>query len=78
MDFSQGHKVRGLVRAQVVVVVLSQAAVLAHLLQGSEEIAVEQFAARRTLEALDIDILRRADRLNPMQRDALALAPGLF
>lgn len=41
----------------MVVIVLPQAAVLAHLLQGSEEVAVEQFAAERAIEAFHIGVL---------------------
>lgn len=64
-------------RAQVVVVVLPETAMLAHLLQGSEEVAVEQLAAKRTVEALDVGVLGGAGGLNPVQGGALATAPVL-
>ena len=65
-ELDGGHKVEGLVWPQVVVVVLPQLAVFAHLAQGGEEVVIEQFAAKRAIKPLDVSVLGRAGGLYPV------------
>jgi hypothetical protein len=48
---------------------------LAHLGQQAKRVGIEQFTAKRAVEALDIGILRRLTRLNPVQHDAMLRTP---
>ena len=47
---------------------------LAHVGQRAKQVRVEQLTAKRAVEALDISILGRLARLNPVQGNALLLA----
>ena len=62
---------------QVVVIVLPASVLFAHLAQAGKEIGVEQFPAKRAVKAFNSGVLRWNRRLNPVQVNLLALAPGL-
>ena len=44
---------------------------LAHVGQRAKQVRVEQFTAKRAVEAVDIGVLSRLARLNPVQGTAL-------
>ena len=48
---------------------------LVHVGQQAKQVGVEQFAAKRTVEAFNIDVLSRLARLNPVQGNTLLLTP---
>ena len=70
--FDGGHEIQGLVRLLGVVVKYPLVHQLAHMGQRVEQVGVEQFAAKRAVEASDVDILRRFAGLNPVQSDSCA------
>ena len=61
----------------VVVIVLPNQALFAHLAQAGKEIGVEQLPAKRAVKAFNVSVLRRTCGLNLVQINPLALAPGL-
>lgn len=45
------------------------------MVQRAKQVGVEQFSAKRAVEAFDVGILGRLAGLNPVQGNALRLAP---
>lgn len=43
--------------------------------QQAKQMCVEQFTAKRAVEAFDVGILRRLAQLNPVQDNTLLLTP---
>lgn len=62
-------------RTQGVVIVYPLGEQVAHLAQGSEEAGIEHFAAKQAVDTLDIGVLSRFARLNPVQGNALRFVP---
>ena len=62
---------------QVVVIILPELALFAHLTQAIEKVGVEQLAAKRAVKAFNTGILRRTRGPNPVQVNPPTLTPGL-
>ena len=62
---------------QVVVIILPELALFAHLTQAVKEVSVEQLAAKRAVKAFNVGVLRRTRGLNPVQVNPPTLTSGL-
>ena len=69
------HKIQGLVRELGVVVEQPLGHELAHMGQRTKQVGVEQFAAKRAVEAFNVGVLERLAGPNPVQGNALRLSP---
>ena len=60
----------------MVVIILSELALFAHLKQAIEKAGVEQLAAKRAVKTFNIDVLSRTGGLNPVRVNLLVLVLG--
>ena len=65
-----------MVRPQVIVIVLPVLALFAHVAQVAKVVSVEKSAAIWAVKTFNIGVSSRTGRLNPVQVNYLALAPG--
>jgi hypothetical protein len=71
--FEWSHKIQGLVWPLGIIIVPPLVHQLAYVGQRAKQVGVEQFAAKRAVEAFDVRILRRLAGLNPVQNNTLLL-----
>ena len=62
---------------QVLVIILPERALFAHLKQAIEKVGVEQLAAKRAVKAFIIAVLRRTRGPNPVRVNPPTLTPGM-